>query len=271
MTQRSCFHLAQVNIAWAKAPLEDPLMAEFSAQIEQVNALADAAPGFVWRWKSGEADEPASDDPSLLFNLSVWESVEMLRDYVYRGGHTRPFAARQNWFHPPQGPHLALWWIPGGHIPSTGEALARLELLATHPPGPASFTFRQPFDAPDSPPTAGEAGDIGYEGRFFRSRANTANGDVTADVIFSYRQSGGRVWATYDGANVRFGTLVASSDAHGVLDARYSHLNAAGDWRTGRCTTTPEQLPGGRLRLHETWQWTNGDCSHGASVVEEIA
>ena len=270
MGSGSHYHLAQVNIARAKAPLDDPLMAGFSAQIEGVNAMADAAPGFVWLWKSEEADEPASDDPRLLFNLSVWESLEALRDYVYRGADTASFAARKNWFHPSQGPHLALWWVPAGHVPSTGEALARLDFLANHPPGPASFTFRQAFDAPDSPPGSGEAGTVDYNGRIFRARSNTANGDVTADVSFRYRQSGGRVWASYGGAGVRFGTLVAACDARGGLDARYSHLNPSGEWRTGRCSTVPEQLPGVPLRLHETWQWTNGNCSGGESVVEEV-
>lgn len=265
------FHLAQVNIAWALAPLDNPLMAGFNAQIEHVNALADTAPGFVWRWKSDEAGEQPGTDPSLLFNLSVWESVEALRDYVYRGGHTKPFAARKFWFHPPQGPHLALWWIPAGHIPETREALARLEVLDQHPPGPAAFTFRQQFPAPDSPPGPGFSGGVNYDGRVFRPRSSARNGDATENVLFRYRQRNGQVWATYEGVGVRFGTLVAASDSDGVLDARYSHLNSSNEWRTGLCRSAPEQLPDGRLRLDEQWQWTNGDCSRGSSVVEEVA
>lgn len=264
------FHLAQVNVARALAALDDPLLADFNAQIEQVNALADASPGFVWRWKSDEAAEPAGGDPSLLFNLSLWESVEALRDYVYQGGHTKPFAARKNWFHEPKGPHLALWWVPAGHLPTAREALARLDFLARHSPSPAAFTFRQRFTPPDSPPGRAQPGNVSYDGRVFRAISNSANGDVTAEVTFRYRQRDGHVWATYEGAGVRFGTLVADCDAHGVLDARYSHVNASDEWRTGECGTAPERLPGGRLLLHETWQWTNGDCSRGSSMLEEI-
>lgn len=110
---------------------------------------------------------------------------------------------------------------------------------------------------------------ISYDNRRFVSVANTPNGEVDARTVFSYRQQGDVVWATYEGGGVRFGTLVATVDTQGRLDMRYSHVNTAGALMTGVCQSTPEVLPDGRLRLHERWQWTSGDGSQGESVVEE--
>ena len=111
---------------------------------------------------------------------------------------------------------------------------------------------------------------LDYEGRRFRSVENSASGEVGPETIFSYRQDGDIVSATYEGGGVRFGTLIATTDGEGNLDARYGHVNASGDLMTGECRTTPEVLPDGRLRLHEEWRWTSGDGSSGRSVVEEI-
>jgi hypothetical protein len=109
-----------------------------------------------------------------------------------------------------------------------------------------------------------------YDGRTFRSIANTANGEVDASTIFRYHQNGDVVWATYEGGGVRFGTLVARVDDHGVLDMRYAHVNARGELATGECRSVPEALANGRIRLHETWRWTSGDRSSGTSIVEEV-
>lgn len=111
---------------------------------------------------------------------------------------------------------------------------------------------------------------IDYDGRRFRSLRNSGTGEVDEQTRFEYHQRGGVVWATYEGGAVRFGTLVATVDAAGVLDMRYHHVNAAGELMTGRCRSTPEVLPDGRLRLHESWQWTSGDGSQGESVIEEV-
>jgi hypothetical protein len=110
-----------------------------------------------------------------------------------------------------------------------------------------------------------------YDKRRFVSVSNTANGEVDGRTVFSYRQQGDVVWATYEGGGVRFGTLVATVDSEGRLDMRYGHVNAAGVLMTGICQSTPEVLPDGRLRLHERWQWTSGDSSRGESIVEEPA
>ncbi len=110
-----------------------------------------------------------------------------------------------------------------------------------------------------------------YHDRYFRSVETTANGEVSGDTLFHYRQEGDVVWATYEGGGVRLGTLVAAVDAAGRLDMRYAHVNAAGHLMTGECLSTPERLPDGRLRLTEHWRWTSGDLSEGTSVVEEVA
>lgn len=112
--------------------------------------------------------------------------------------------------------------------------------------------------------------DIDYNDRFFAPVSNTDNGEAGSATLFHYRQAGGVVWATYAGGGVRFGTLIATVDEAGRLDMRYSHVNRDGELMTGRCESTPEILPDGRLRLHERWQWTSGDGSRGESVVEEV-
>lgn len=111
---------------------------------------------------------------------------------------------------------------------------------------------------------------IDYNDRRFVSRANTENGEVSAETVFHYRQEGGVVWATYAGGGIRFGTLLAQADADGGLDMRYQHVNAEGEWRSGICRSTPEILPDGRVRLHERWRWTSGDGSSGESIIEEM-
>jgi hypothetical protein len=110
---------------------------------------------------------------------------------------------------------------------------------------------------------------IDYDGRRFRSLSNSESGEVDAETRFEYHQEGDVVWATYRGGAVTFGTLVATADAEGNLDMRYQHVNTLGAIKTGICRSTPELLPDGRLRLHESWQWTCGEGERGRSVVEE--
>lgn len=113
--------------------------------------------------------------------------------------------------------------------------------------------------------------EINYHDRRFQSAANTPNGEVGAGTIFHYRQEGNIVWATYEGGEIVKGSLIATVAAGGALDMRYHHVNRAGEIMTGECRSTPEILPDGRLRLHESWRWTSGDRSSGTSIVEEIA
>ncbi len=111
---------------------------------------------------------------------------------------------------------------------------------------------------------------VGYDGRRFRSVENSETGEVGPETVFIYGQDGDVVSATYRGGGVRSGVLIATADGGGNLDARYAHVNAAGELMTGECRTTPKVLPDGRLRLHEEWRWTSGEGSSGWSVVEEI-
>ena len=145
-------HLAQVNIARMNDALDSPVMAGFVARLDELNALADTAPGFVWRLQTGEGNATylrPYDDERIIFNLSVWESLEDLRAYVYRSAHVDVLRKRHEWFHAYEGAYLGLWWIPAGHQPSVDEAKQRLAHLAEHGPTPFAFTFKSPFP-PDS-------------------------------------------------------------------------------------------------------------------------
>jgi hypothetical protein len=141
-------HLAQINIALMKAPLNNPIMAEFAAALDQVNAIADQSPGFVWRLntESGNATQiRAYSDPKILVNLSVWQSVDHLKTYVYKSLHGEFFVRRRQWFEKYQGEHFAMWWIAAGHLPTIEEAKVRLEHLSQHGDSPTAFTFAKPF------------------------------------------------------------------------------------------------------------------------------
>ncbi|MFN8457871.1 MAG: DUF3291 domain-containing protein [Anaerolineae bacterium] len=145
------YHLAQVNIARMLAPLDDPIMAEFVAALDEVNRLADESPGFVWRLQTDDGNATTLrpyDDERILFNMSVWESVEELHQYVYRTQHAKVMVKRKQWFSRFGGIYYALWWIPAGHIPSIAEAKQRLEHLEQHGETPLAFHFRHPFPPP---------------------------------------------------------------------------------------------------------------------------
>jgi len=154
MTPAGPWQLAQVNIARLRAPLTDPAMAEFAAALAEINALAEAAPGFVWRLQDASGDATsihAFPDPLVLVNMSVWSELVPLQDYAYRSAHGRYFARRAEWFEKADGAHLALWWIPVGHTPTVAEAKERLAMIDARGATPAAFTFRESF-----PPPAGE-------------------------------------------------------------------------------------------------------------------
>jgi hypothetical protein len=142
-------HLAQLNIARLQAPMDDPSMADFVAELPRINAIADATPGFVWRLVGDGTDDATGlrpYGPDMLVNMSVWTSVEALREYVYRSSHLDVLRRRREWFsHDGLDNHLVLWWIPAGHVPTVDEAKERLELLRQHGPGPDAFTLREPF------------------------------------------------------------------------------------------------------------------------------
>src|SRR5215470_15988726 len=130
------FHLAQLNVATLLAPLDDPRLAEFVANLDRVNALAEAAPGFIWRLK-GEGNDATLLRPfgeSVIVNMSVWQSVETLFDFVYRTSHALVMNMRRQWFAKPEGPYMALWWIAAGRLPTLEEAGERLARLTREGP-----------------------------------------------------------------------------------------------------------------------------------------
>ncbi|MDZ4735655.1 MAG: DUF3291 domain-containing protein [Rhodospirillaceae bacterium] len=150
MTSRA-FHLAQINIGRLNAPVDDPSLVAFMAALDPVNTLAEQSPGFVWRLKdeSGHATYiRAYDDPQMIVNVTVWESLEALRDFTYLGVHKGVLGRRNEWFEKLDGPYMALWWIDAGAVPTTGEGVARIDHLARHGPGEHAFTFAQPFPRP---------------------------------------------------------------------------------------------------------------------------
>ncbi len=144
------FRLAQLNVARAKHPLDSPQLAGFVAALEPVNALADVAPGFVWRLQTEEGDATsirAYENELMIVNMSVWESIEALWRFVYGGGHLAVMRRRRAWFERIES-HMVLWWVPDGHLPSVEEATQRLELLRRDGPAPDAFTFKHRFPPP---------------------------------------------------------------------------------------------------------------------------
>ena len=142
------FHLAQANIARMRAPREDPVMKSFLDQIEYINSVADRAPGFVWRLQDETGDATAIrvfEDERILFNMSVWESVEALFDYVYKSDHRGPLRDRRNWFEKLDAPTVVLWWIPAGTLPTVEDARARFDSLKGAGPSPHAFNFKTMF------------------------------------------------------------------------------------------------------------------------------
>ncbi len=147
-------HLAQCNVATMVAAADDPVMKGFFDRLEELNALADRSPGFVWRLQSEDGDATAVrvfDNPRILFNLSVWESAEALEAFVYRSDHVTAVRSRTAWFEPATRSPLVLWWIPVGHLPDVEEARQRLEILWQYGPRPDAFTFRKRFLADGTP------------------------------------------------------------------------------------------------------------------------
>ena len=151
--------LAQINVGRLVAPLDSTQLADFVAALDPVNAVADAAPGFVWRLQTEDGNATAlrafeedaeGADGGILVNMSVWESVEALAAYVYADAHIAVLRRRREWFERMNDAYTALWWIPRGHIPTIREAEDRVKHLRAHGPTPHAFTLRVHFPPPDS-------------------------------------------------------------------------------------------------------------------------
>lgn len=151
------WQVAQLNIGTTVAPLDSEQLAGFVAALDPVNAIADAAAGFVWRLQDDDGDATsfrAFDDENILVNMSVWSSIEALGDFVFRSAHVESMKQRRQWFVKLDHAITVLWWIPAGHTPTIEEAEERLIALRGNGSTPYAFTFREPFPAPDTAATS---------------------------------------------------------------------------------------------------------------------
>jgi hypothetical protein len=146
------FHLAQINVGRLRAPVDDPMIADFVANLDRINELAESQPGFVWRLVGEGNDatdiQPVPDDPLLAINMSVWSDLDALAGFVYRTAHREVMRRRREWFEA-MDTYMTLWWVPVGHTPTPAEGMARLAILERRGPTAEAFTFRNPFPAPD--------------------------------------------------------------------------------------------------------------------------
>ena len=146
------YQLAEINIARLLQPIDHPQIAEFVDALDEINAQADQAPGFVWRLVSDDGNDAIDyrpyDDDRIIINVSVWRDVESLKAYTYRSDHVDFVIRRKVWFEPIKKPHIALWWVPTGAYPSVQEAVARLEHLQTHGSSSYAFDIAKPLPPP---------------------------------------------------------------------------------------------------------------------------
>jgi hypothetical protein len=146
----SKYHIVQLNIATLLAPIDSPQLSDFVANLDRINALAEESPGFVWRLQTEEGDATGIDyfGSDKIVNLSVWDSVEDLHNYVYRSAHVEIMRRKKEWFQKMGEAFMVLWWVPAGHIPSIEEAAQRLNILRVNGPTTEAFTFKGSFPAP---------------------------------------------------------------------------------------------------------------------------
>ncbi|WP_396600959.1 DUF3291 domain-containing protein [Algibacter sp. R77976] len=146
------YHLAQVNIAKRLAPMDDPIMQDFVNNVDNMNAIADAAEGFVWRLQDEDKDEATHvfQDDSFIINMSVWENLESLFNYTYKSGHIEVFKRKKEWFSKMKMMHMAFWYVPEDYMPSFQDAKDRLDYLNTHGDTPYAFSFKSNYTIQDS-------------------------------------------------------------------------------------------------------------------------
>jgi heme-degrading monooxygenase HmoA len=146
------WHLAQINVAKIIGEsISDPVMKKFVDQLEEVNALAEGSPGFIWRLKDDTNNATSLNpynDQTIIINMSVWESLEHLIKFVYKGRHAEVLRKRREWFVDFGKPFTTLWYIPAGHVPTVEEAMERLRSLQENGPTPFAFDFKTKFPAP---------------------------------------------------------------------------------------------------------------------------
>jgi Domain of unknown function (DUF3291) len=142
------FYIAQINIAKMLAPIDSPVMAEFVANLNSINALAEKGEGYVWRLKDDSNNATSIkifDDDFLIVNMSVWENIDALFQFVYKTEHVEIFKRRKEWFEKMPEMHMALWYIPAAHLPTVAEAIERLNYLRNNGETPFSFSFKKRF------------------------------------------------------------------------------------------------------------------------------
>jgi hypothetical protein len=147
------FEVAQLNVGRSVGPMGEPPMADFESRLDEINALAERSPGFVWRLQGDNGNNTelkVTDDPLFIVNLSVWRSLEDLYAFTYRTEHKALFARRFEWFERRPGPNVVIWWQPAGTIPDVHDALRRLRLLEASGPSPEAFGFKSRFPPPDA-------------------------------------------------------------------------------------------------------------------------
>ncbi len=111
---------------------------------------------------------------------------------------------------------------------------------------------------------------IYYGGRLFRPVATNGESDTNSETIFKYEQKRDLLTGTYSGGHISFGHLIGLVNAAGRIDMRYHHLTVDGELKTCVCRSIPEFLENGKIRLHESWQWTSGTCEKGTSILDEL-
>ncbi|MBC9797444.1 DUF3291 domain-containing protein [Sinomicrobium weinanense] len=152
--------LAQVNIARMKGTIDSPVMADFVANLDRINTLAENSPGFVWRLKDDGNNATSMkiyDDDYIIVNMSVWTDIDSLFRYVYHSDHVEIFKRKKEWFHKMQEMHMAMWYIEDDLYPSVSDARERLEHIREHGETPYAFTFKNRFSpAPSSSAPLGD-------------------------------------------------------------------------------------------------------------------
>ncbi|WP_185807753.1 n-acetylglutamate synthase [Lysinibacillus telephonicus] len=111
---------------------------------------------------------------------------------------------------------------------------------------------------------------INYNGRKFISIENTSNGEVSSKTLFEYTQDGNIISASYSGGEILKGTLIGIVREDSSLEFRYNHVNVKNEIRGGKCISTPEILPDGRIKLYENWKWLDTEETEGSSIIEEV-
>ncbi len=146
----SAYQLAQLNISQTVAPLESPTLAKFVENLDRINALAEQSPGFIWRLQNDDGNattlRPFGED--ILINLSVWNNIQSLKNYVYQSAHVEIMRNRKKWFKSSDLANTVLWWVPQQHIPTLDEAKIKLLKLQSEGSSQQAFTFKSPYSAP---------------------------------------------------------------------------------------------------------------------------